>query len=448
MSESPGRREKPRLVLRGARAVLPDGATDGAVSVVCEGGRIRRIERQLDVQAGPRDPGAEIVDVDGRWILPGLVDLQVNDIAWLARGLQDPAAHAGRIREVLKHQVGRGVTGVVLATLAAPVEEVLAYLVGMKHVLDETEGPADAAFLGGLVEGTFMNPECPGAHNPKWVLRPDRALLDRFLATTAMRLVNIAPEMAEDAVDLVRYATDRGVVVGCGHAKPHGERLREAVEAGLRYIIHLGNGPTGSNLKGFHDGGMLEESLRNDRLVVTLILDGYHIHPRLLRDWIARKEVSRVVGVSDAGFATGPPDGEFEVFGIRGRLSENREFLHVVRPPGSPAPNPLSSDRVALFGSAIDQLGVLEFTLNLLSREMDGVHTRRHAAWPFARALEAAVAMTSTNPSRLLGLDDRGRLEPDARADFLVARIDGTPGAYRVRVERTFLGGKTGTVTV
>ena len=41
-------------------------------------------------------------------------------------------------------------------------------------------------------------------------------------------MINIAPETASEAIELIRRAVARGVIVGCGHARPHAERLREA----------------------------------------------------------------------------------------------------------------------------------------------------------------------------------------------------------------------------
>ncbi|MEM7236040.1 MAG: amidohydrolase family protein, partial [Planctomycetota bacterium] len=334
-------------------------------------------------------------------------------------------------------QVSRGVTGFVLATLASPVDELLTYLVGMSTVLDAPEG--SEAFLGGLVEGTFMNPAFHGAHNPRWVFPPEVSLLERIIQTRAVRMLNVAPEVSPKSIELIEFATKAGVVVGCGHAKPHAECVRDAVAAGLRYVIHLGNGPTGSNLKRFHDGGLLEETLRNDGLIATLIIDGFHVHPALLRDWIERKEISRTVGVSDAGFAMGPPEGDFEVFGIRGATSEGREYLYVR--PGDELPNPRSSDASPLFGSAIDQLRVFENTVNLLATERVGVYYREHAALGLDDAFLAAQAICSKNPAALLGLHDRGEIEVGQRADVFLASVEGAPGAIRVTPEAVWVAG-------
>ena len=424
------------VLIRGARVVRREEGPLGAVDVLLAGGRIEDAGASL---TAPR--GVQVVDGRGLWLVPGWIDIQVNDMDWIAQGPKAPAEHAARVRTVLLHQAARGVTGLVLATLAAPLEDILAYLRGMAEVLEAARGtrcdPIDRAFIGGLVEGTFMNPALSGAHNPAWILEPQREVLDRLLDTGAAKLINIAPETSPDAIDLIRHAVSRGAVVGAGHAKPHAERLREAVAAGLKYIIHLGNGPTGSSLKAFRDGGMLEESLRNDDIVASIIMDGIHIHPGLVRDWIARKGLTRVIGTSDAAFALDPPRGGFEVLGIEGRVSEDGRWLKVVPRPGVQAANPSSSDFGALFGSAASMRDVFENALNWLTREMTGVATRSHAAMELDGALRAASLLCSTNPAGLIGLGDRGEIATGKRADAILLEIEGGPGSYSVRVRET-----------
>lgn len=48
---------------------------------------------------------------------------------------------------------------------------------------------------GAVVEGTFMNPENHGCHNPKYVLPPSWPVLNQLLQTGAVKTVNIAPEV-------------------------------------------------------------------------------------------------------------------------------------------------------------------------------------------------------------------------------------------------------------
>ena len=392
------------FLVRDARVLSGEAGWIEGASILVEDGLIAGLGTEA------RAPeGAVEIDGEGLWAVPGWIDLQVNDIGWLSGGLRSPGEHAARIGEVLDYQAGAGVTGCVLATLAAPLDEILAYLRGMKEVLDGG-GELSGILLGSLVEGTFMNPEFHGAHNPDWVLPPDPGVLDQLLSTGAVSMINIAPETTPGAIPLIAEAAGRGVVVGCGHAKPHAECVREAVAAGLAYVIHLGNGPTGSSLKVFNDGGLLEETLRNDDLAATFIVDGFHVHPQLLRDWISRKEVSRCIGISDAGFGTGAPTGPFELCGIQGEPADGGRYLRVVRSEKERELAERTSDAGALFGAAIGMREVFENLLNLFSVELEGVHVRRHQALSLADSVAAASSMCSENPARLLGVGDRGVL--------------------------------------
>jgi N-acetylglucosamine-6-phosphate deacetylase len=429
-------REGSSILVRNARVLSGESGWLEGASVAIENGAVTAVGAKAASPAG-----AVVLDAAGLWAVPGWIDLQVNDIGWLSGGLREPGEHAGRIREVLEYQGSTGVTGCVLATLAAPLDEILAYLGGMKKILGDGNGRA-GILLGGLVEGTFMNPEFHGAHNPDWVLPPDPGVLDQLLATGAVSMINIAPETTPAAISLVAEAVGRGVVVGCGHAKPHAECLREAVAAGLGYLIHLGNGPTGSSLKVFNDGGLLEESLRNDDLVATFIVDGYHVHPQLLRDWISRKEISRCIGISDAGFGTGAPTGPFELCGIKGEPAEGGAYLRVVRSAEERELAERTSDAGALFGAAIGMREVFENLVNLFSVEMQGVHVRSHPALSLEDSVAAASRMCSSNPAELLGIEDRGSLASGGRGDVVLLEISGKPGSLQVRVRETLVGGQ------
>ncbi len=429
------------VLIRGAHVVGADVPPGTIVDVYLADGRVEAVGADAASASA-----AEVVDGRGLWLLPGWIDVQVNDAEWMMRGPAAPHEHAARIRRVLEYQASLGVTGICLATLAAPIDEIVDYLEGMAAVRDLGRGTSvdaertkwDGIFLGGLVEGTFMNPAHCGAHNPQWVVPPSLEVLQRFTATGGVRLLNVAAEMGDEAVDVIRAATARGITCGIGHAKPHAVRLREAVDAGLRYVIHLGNGPTGSNLKSFNDGGMLEESLRNDDIMITVIVDGYHVHFDLVRDWLARKGSSRFIAVSDAGFALSFPSSEFEAYGVAGRVSPDGRYLEVLNAADS---NPFSSDRSNLFGAAIHMNQVFENVVNLVSRDMQGVYYREHQALPIEGAMDLACQVCATNPARLLGLDDRGVLTRGARSDAVLLSMDGAAANYRVVVKRVWLGG-------
>lgn len=59
---------KAHLLIRKGRVIDPAGGRDETADVLVEDGRLTRIGASLDA------PGAEIIDADGLWVLPGLVD--------------------------------------------------------------------------------------------------------------------------------------------------------------------------------------------------------------------------------------------------------------------------------------------------------------------------------------------------------------------------------------
>ncbi len=180
------------ILVRNGRVLSAGGGWLEGAAVALEDGRIAGVGSEA--ASAPGDP---VVDAEGLWVVPGWIDLQVNDIGWLSGGLKEPRVHASRIREVLTYQASTGVTGLILATLAAPLDEVLAYLEGMKEILDGS-GELDEVLLGGLVEGTFMNPEFHGAHNPDWVLPPDPGVLDQLLSDGSSRPSDAVTSLIEE----------------------------------------------------------------------------------------------------------------------------------------------------------------------------------------------------------------------------------------------------------
>jgi imidazolonepropionase-like amidohydrolase len=69
----PGGKGQPGgVVLRGGRSVDARGPQPGANDLLIEDGRIAAIGRDLEA------PGAEIIDLDGRWVVPGLMNAHAH----------------------------------------------------------------------------------------------------------------------------------------------------------------------------------------------------------------------------------------------------------------------------------------------------------------------------------------------------------------------------------
>ncbi|HUU28338.1 MAG TPA: amidohydrolase family protein [archaeon] len=438
------------LVLTGCRLVTRDRVYEGSVEI--KDGRIVRVGRFSHDEA----PGAQVIELHSAYLLPGLIDMHINDGVALLRGLSTPEEHADRLAEVSAGLISYGITGVFMATLAAPLQEIRAYLEGMALFQDRWASQRLGTELcGAMLEGTFLNPDNCGAHNPANVFRPERKILDSLTENGVVRIVNIAPEYGDESLDLISYAVEQGLVAAAGHCKPTAEQLIRAVDRGLSYFIHLLNGPTGTNTKAFYGGGTLEGALREDRLTVELIVDFIHVQRPALRDIIARKEYSRLVAVSDIMFPTDAPEGEFEIGGIIGRMSKEKNYLTVVGqrdPEGRVVkiapPKIQSCDFSTLYGSVIKMDRVFANMIELLTSDMEGNFVRRHQALPFEEAVRQAAIMCSTNPARVTGRLDGswgrkvGALEEGFEADLVAAEIEKTPSGVKFRPKEVFLAGR------
>ena len=219
----------------------------------------------------------------------------------------------------------------------------------------------DPLCLGLHLEGPFLNPQAAGALPADQLLPVDLDLLADWLARGDVRLVTIAPELdfARDAIGLLAQRA----VAGVGHTLANAATTRAAVEAGARFATHLWNAMTPLRAR---ETGPVAALLLDERVTIGLIGDGRHLHPEVEALTVRAAGPSRIALTSD-------------------RVAE-----------------PLTPDN-RLAGGDISGAGIV-------SR--------------FARfGLPEVAAMASLVPAQLLGLADRGRLEPGYRADLAV--LDG-----------------------
>jgi N-acetylglucosamine-6-phosphate deacetylase len=269
--------------------------------------------------------------------------------------------------------------------------------------------PRIARAVAGIhVEGPFISPEDGprGAHPREHVRAPD---WDEFLAFQQaaggrIRLLTLSPEWP-DAAAFIRRVVASGVVVAIGHTAASPESLREAIAAGARLSTHLGNGchamlPRHPNY--------IWEQLAADELSASLIADGHHLPPSVVKTFIRAKGVNRTILVSDAVALAGMPPGAYEWLGLKVTLS--------------------SDGRIGLTGTPFLAGAALSLAA-ALGRVM-----------AFAGVSMAdAVTMASTNPARLLGTEG-GTLAEGARADVVVAQA--RPGVHDVKIVQTLAGGE------
>jgi N-acetylglucosamine-6-phosphate deacetylase len=401
------------------------------------------ILRNGRIELAPRgDDCDEVVDVTGKYIVPGFVDIHFHgyNLFEFTSGLYDPkagtfdnspSAYEYGFNMLSTTLVKFGVTGFYIGTWASPIENLRNCYAQLHQYLTKQKNQKGPKIFGGLLEGSFINPQMAGAQNPEYVLEFVTDSFDRIEDKGTIKLANVAPDFGRAAYELTEYLTNKGIIVGAGHSNATCKQVTEAIKAGLKYFIHFTNGPTGGSYKPFHGGGAIEAVLKSDELYAEQILDGYHVNPAYVRDILRRKGPDRIIGVTDCLFAAGSDIRQFTGGGIRGALSESGDYFQVVEKPGT------------LFSSNLTMNRGFANLLNWLTVDMQGIWNRSHDVLQLEQALVTTAKILSTNPCILTRLDREGfgSIVDGAKADLCVLEIAGQPGNYKVTVESTIVDG-------
>ncbi|SHG60803.1 N-acetylglucosamine-6-phosphate deacetylase [Fodinibius roseus] len=252
--------------------------------------------------------------------IPGFIDLQVNGHKGI--DFSSPQLTEEDFVFACKALISEGTVAflpTIITSSAAIFERNLRLMADCMRRSDLTN-----ALLGFHVEGPFISEEdgARGAHNSKWVRKPDSGFLDKLYKWSDQRikLLTISADV-EGAADLCRYATkELGITVSLGHHLATGEELDSAAAAGARALTHLGNGIP-RLLPRHHNP--LWAGLANDNLSAMMIADGHHIPPSIIKTIIRTKGISKTIVVSDASPIAGLPPGEYNTLGNEVILEES-----------------------------------------------------------------------------------------------------------------------------
>jgi N-acetylglucosamine-6-phosphate deacetylase len=177
------------------------------------------------------------------------------------------------------------------------------------------DDPLIASALAGIhVEGPCISGLAGfvGAHPREHVLEARVDVVAPLVSAGQglVRLFTLAPE--HDAGQAtIRWLAERGILVAAGHCDPTAAQLERAIDAGLSGFTHLGNGCPAQLHR--HDN-IIQRVLASDRLRwVTIIPDGVHLPPSMIRTVIRAVGIDRVIAVTDATAAGGMGPGRFRL---------------------------------------------------------------------------------------------------------------------------------------
>lgn len=375
-----------------AARALVDELKEG-VRLTIESGVVQQVEIGVAARSGD-----EVVP--GSLLIPGLVDLQVNGALGYAFDDPDPEHR----KQAVGYHLDRGTTSLLATLVSAPLDELNRSIEQLVPDVSEM-GPV----LGIHLEGPFLSGDKAGAHAAQWLCDPQPAVLAGLLgrAQKTLRMLTLAPELP-GACEAIERLTAAGVVVAAGHTRASAAELSRAVDAGLRFVTHVGNATDwpsrvyDSELRYRRsEPGVVGSFLSDERLSGSLILDGLHLDPRLAAAIIRLRGPDAVCLVSDATPATGLGPGRYRVGGLDA----------TVHPEGH------ATAGEGLAGSMITLLDAVRSAIRL-------------AGLP----LETAVQMATLTPAHVAGAAARkGAIRVGADADLLSVSDEWDAEAVYVR---------------
>ena len=385
---------KGRFALTNGRVILPQGIVTGK-AVVVEGKKIVGI-------ADADSLGAEVekIDVGGRYITPGLIDIHTHGA--LNHTFNEPEAEA--FATIAVENVRRGVTSLLATIAAAPIPDLVKCLEFSRQWMHEPHQGSQV--LGVHLEGPYFSLAQKGAQDPENIRTPDDGTPDILLEHhDALRIMTYAPELP-GALDLTARLARLGIVPAAGHSAAKDEDVLAAMKVGLSHIIHIWSGQSSTIREGpWRKPGLLEATLVFDGLTVEMISDNKHLPPTLMKLAYKCIGADRLCIVSDATNGAGMPEG------ARFRMGEMEYEVH----DGVG----MMLDRTAFAGSTtlVNQMvPILTDTVGI--------------------PLVEAVRMATLTPARVIGFDDRkGSLEAGKDADLAVFEDD-------FAAWRTMIGGR------
>ncbi len=363
------------------------------VEVDCSGGSIAAVE--------PAD-GPEAVEDRDDWIAPAFWDIQING-RW-GVSFAGPTLTADQVGAIVRAQAGLGSARICPTLITAPASDLL-HSVGTIARACAADPDIAGRVLGIHLEGPWISEVdgYRGAHPLGSVRDPDWGEFVELQGAAGGRvaIVTLAPERP-GAVGFIARLVAEGVVVALGHTAANGATIRAAVDAGATLSTHLGNGIAATLAR--HPNPIWDQAAE-DRLWASLIADGHHLGPSILRGLVRAKTPERIILVSDASPLAGLPPGQHGAWEV------------------DPAGKIVVAGTPYLAGSNREIAAGVDALI-------------RDAGLTPAQALAAATS----HPARLLGRPGP-TIQPGQPADLIRYRLPTHQGGARFELRETCVGG-------
>lgn len=350
-------------------------------SVRIDNGRIQEISTELFTGT----PDETVIDVNGDYLISGLIDLQLyggSDLFLNDQPTPDTVRH-------IYDSHARNGTTTLLPTIHSTSLDVMQQSMAAVATV-RNENPFGVP--GIHVEGPYFNPIKRGAHSMAYVRPPAEGELETLFSTNAdvIRILTLAPEiLTPEQFHTIKTLKHANTLLSLGHSNATYQQATAAFNDGIPLATHLYNAMRGFESR---EPGIVGAVFDHPRVRSSIIADSYHCNPTSIR--IAYRLLGeRLFLISDALFANPPrPDFTLEQFVVHFEPDANGPG-HYVNNEGN------------LAGSAITLIDCVRIAV-----EQAGI------------PLNNALRMASVIPAEIIGMDHQlGRIKAGYVANLVQA---------------------------
>src|SRR5258708_8231650 len=347
--------------------IISDGHITKGKAVLISGDKITGIVPDTEI---PQN--AEKIDLDGAFVAPGLIDLQIYGSGGKLLSIDiEPAALLQMEDDLLK----QGTTG-FFATISTNTDSVIEQTIEVARAYREH---CRSNFLGLHLEGPFLNPIRRGAHNQAFIKKASLGLVRKWIemADGVIKMMTIAPELQDKEV--INYLHSNGVILSSGHSNATYTEGKSFLNKPIPAVTHLYNAmPQMHHREPGYIPAIFEE-----RPYTSIVPDGIHV------DFVMARLAKRELGN--------------KLFFITDAVTETNH---------GPYQHQFKGDRYVLPDCTLSGL-----CLTMLKAAENGV---KH----FGIDLPKAINMASLYPAQLAKMNKKGKIAEGFDADMIVFNED------------------------
>ena len=355
-----------RLVLKNAN-ILTEDFSFRLTDLVAEDGKILSVG----------DTGLPGEDLQGKYVIPGLVDIHTHGCA----GGDHLDGTPEKTDAIRRWMAAQGTTS-ILATIMTQSRDTM--LTAAENTARCAAHSGGAHIRGIYLEGPFFSYQYKGAQHPQYLLEPETELIDQLQEASGgmVKILSLAPELP-GAISFIRGRKD--IRAFLGHTASDYDTAVAAFDAGAAGLTHTFNGMTPLHHR---KPGILAAAMEREGVFCECICDGFHVHPAMVALLYRQVGRERFCVISDSLRPTGLPDGDYTSGG---------------------------QDITVKDGKALLSDGTIAGSTACLLQEV-----RNLVSWGVC-SLEDSVYAASAVPAKAAGIFDQvGSIAPGKAADLVI----------------------------